>query len=190
MSLHVWLSKIPLLICHKWAFFLFFFIFYFLFIYFFLNFKILNSYMRSQTWTPLPPPSPQHLSGSSPCTWVQLAWGRSFFFNWRITALQRCVGFCRTTIQISHKSTHRSPLCWASLPQTPTFSPLGVTGHEAGLPVLHSRLLPAVYFACGIDVSATLSVHSTLSFPRCVHKPVLYVCIYSCPANTFLSAFS
>ena len=24
--------------------------------------------MRSQTWTPLPPPSPQHLSGSSPCT--------------------------------------------------------------------------------------------------------------------------
>ena len=24
--------------------------------------------MRSQTWTPLPPPSPQHLSGSSSCT--------------------------------------------------------------------------------------------------------------------------
>ena len=24
--------------------------------------------MCSQTWTPLPPPSPQHLSGSSPCT--------------------------------------------------------------------------------------------------------------------------
>ena len=34
----------------------------------FLNFKIFNSYMHSQTWTPLPPPSPQHLSGSSPCT--------------------------------------------------------------------------------------------------------------------------
>ena len=25
-------------------------------------------YMSSQTWTPLPPPSPQHPSGSSPCT--------------------------------------------------------------------------------------------------------------------------
>ena len=25
-------------------------------------------YMRSQTWTPLPPASPQHPSGSSPCT--------------------------------------------------------------------------------------------------------------------------
>ena len=24
--------------------------------------------MHSQTWTPLPPPSPEHLSGSSPCT--------------------------------------------------------------------------------------------------------------------------
>ena len=42
----------------------FFLIFYFLF---FFNFKIFNSYMRSQTWTPLPPPSPQHPSGSSPC---------------------------------------------------------------------------------------------------------------------------
>ena len=37
-------------------------------LFFFFNFKIFNSYMRSQTWTPLPPPSPQHLSGSSPCT--------------------------------------------------------------------------------------------------------------------------
>ena len=36
--------------------------------FFFFNFKIFNSYMRSQSWTPLPPPSPQHLSGSSPCT--------------------------------------------------------------------------------------------------------------------------
>ena len=37
--------------------FFFFFKFSFLF-YFFYNFKIFNSYMRSQTWTPLPPPSP------------------------------------------------------------------------------------------------------------------------------------
>ena len=38
--------------CNKLAIFLFFYFFYF------LNFKIFNSYMRSQTWTPLPPPSP------------------------------------------------------------------------------------------------------------------------------------
>ena len=39
-----WIKRIP-------------FFFYFIFFYF-LNFKIFNSYMRSQTWTPLPPPSP------------------------------------------------------------------------------------------------------------------------------------
>ena len=43
-------------------------LFFFKFFYFFLNFKIFNSYMHSQTWNPLPPPSPQHLSGSSPCS--------------------------------------------------------------------------------------------------------------------------
>ena len=48
---------------HLWLAFLFFFL-----VFYFLNFKIFNSYMRSQTWTPLPPPSPQHLSGPSPCT--------------------------------------------------------------------------------------------------------------------------
>ena len=46
-----------------WCFSFFFFLYFY-----FLNFKIFNSYMRSQTWTPLPPPSPQHPSGSSPCT--------------------------------------------------------------------------------------------------------------------------
>ena len=33
-------------------------IFFFFLVFYFLNFKIFNSYMRSQTWTPLPPPSP------------------------------------------------------------------------------------------------------------------------------------
>ena len=49
-------------VCHSLTFFFFFLVFYF------LNFKIFNSYMSSQTWTTLPPPSPWHLSGSSPCT--------------------------------------------------------------------------------------------------------------------------
>ena len=43
-------------------------IFFLLIFFYFLNLKIFNSYMCSQTWTPLPPPSPQHPSGSSPCT--------------------------------------------------------------------------------------------------------------------------
>ena len=56
-----------------------FFYFLFLFIYLFLLYSTvlvlpyvdMNPpwvYMSSQSWTPLPPPTPYHLSGSSPCT--------------------------------------------------------------------------------------------------------------------------
>ena len=54
----------------------FFFNFYFYFILLYNTVLVLayidmnppRVYMSSQTWTPLPPPSPQHPSGSSPCT--------------------------------------------------------------------------------------------------------------------------
>ena len=42
------------LCCLLHIFFSFFFLLWFFFIFYFLNFKIFNSYMRSQTWTPLP----------------------------------------------------------------------------------------------------------------------------------------
>ena len=56
--------------------FSFFFNFYFYFILLYNTVLVLpyidmnppRVYMQSQTWTPLPPPSPQHPSGSSPCT--------------------------------------------------------------------------------------------------------------------------
>ena len=58
-----------------WLHFIFFnFYFYFILLYntiFVLPYIDMNPprvYMWSQTWTPLPPPSPQHPSGSSPCT--------------------------------------------------------------------------------------------------------------------------
>ena len=62
------------------SFFIFyFFIFLNFYFYFILLYNIVlvlpyidmnppRVYMRSQAWTPLPPPSPQHPSGSSPCT--------------------------------------------------------------------------------------------------------------------------
>ena len=54
----------------------FFFNFYFYFILFYNTVLVLPYidmnlpwvYMSSQSWTPLPPPTPYHLSGSSPCT--------------------------------------------------------------------------------------------------------------------------
>ena len=58
-------------------FYLFFLNFYFYFILLYNTVLVLPYidmnppwvYMRSQTWTPLPPPSPQHPSGSSPFLW-------------------------------------------------------------------------------------------------------------------------
>ena len=55
-------------------FILFYFIFYFILLYntvLVLPYIDMNQpwvYMSSQSWTPLPPPTPYHLSGSSPCT--------------------------------------------------------------------------------------------------------------------------
>ena len=45
--------------------------FFFFNFFYFLNFKIFNSYMRSQTWTPLPPPSPFSQSASFVWSWVR-----------------------------------------------------------------------------------------------------------------------
>ena len=62
---------------HWWAFyffFVFFFNFYFILLYntvLVLPYIDMNPpwvHMHSQTWTPLPPPTPYHLSGSSLCT--------------------------------------------------------------------------------------------------------------------------
>ena len=58
------------------SFYLFFFNFYFYFILLYSTALVLpyidmnppRVYMSSQSWTPLPPPTPYHLSGSSPCT--------------------------------------------------------------------------------------------------------------------------
>ena len=86
----------------------FFFLNFYLFIYF-LNFKIFNSYMRSQTWTPLPPPSPQHPSGSSPCTSSKHA---VFCIRHRLA-----IQFLHDSIQVSTvcpclKSTYCNPWIW------------------------------------------------------------------------------
>ena len=50
---------------------LFIYLFYFTILYWFLPYINKNPprvYMSFQSWTPLPPPSPYHLSGSSQCT--------------------------------------------------------------------------------------------------------------------------
>ena len=58
----------------EWEIFFFNFYFYFILLYNtvlvlpYIDMNPPRVYMQSQTWTPLPPPSPQQPSGSSPCT--------------------------------------------------------------------------------------------------------------------------
>ena len=54
---------------------------------------------------------------------------------------------------------------------------------QVELPMLHSSFPLAVYITYGNKkcFNATFSIHPTLSFPRCVHKFVLYVFV-SMPA--------
>ena len=69
-----------------------------------------------------------------------------FFLNWRIIALECCVGFCHTTVWISHKYTYTSSLL-VFPPITHSIPPFYITiDCWAGLPVLYSSFLPAFYF--------------------------------------------
>ena len=108
-----------------------------------------------------------------------------FIFNWRIVALQCCVGFCHTATWSSHKYTY---ICsFLSLPLTPApISPLWVITELGWAPCI-IRQLPTnclFYTWQSIHVKATLSIRPTHSFPYCVHKSVLYVCISITTART------
>ena len=109
-----------------------------------------------------------------------------FTFNWRMIALQCCIGFCLTTTWISCKYTYVPfPLGHPPLPSHSSRSSqstgLSSMCHTAGyhwLSVLHMVMHTLQRYSLNWP-------HPYLS-PR-VHKPVLYVysclmCIYSIPA--------
>ena len=90
-----------------------------------------------------------------------------FIFNWRIIALQYCVGFCHTSIWTSHGHTY--VLSFLNLP--PHLTPLGNQSSGFELPLSYSRFLPATYFTHStVRVSILLSLFIPPSpFPH-VHK--------------------
>ena len=82
----------------------------------------------------------------------------SLIFNWRITALQCCVGFCHPTMWISRKYTCISS--FLSLPPTtvPHPTPLGCHRGQTELSVLYSNFSPAINFThLSVYISMLLS---------------------------------
>ena len=110
-----------------------------------------------------------------------------FIFNWRVIALQCCAGFCHTALWISHKYTHVHSLLKPSPPST-ELTHLG-SSQSAVLSPRDRQQPPtsSLFHMWWRLCFHLLSIRPALSFLRCVRKFDLYVCIYFCPANKFIS---
>ena len=113
----------------------------------------------------------------------------NFIFNWMITALQYCVGFCHTSTWISHRYTHAPP----NLP--PTSHPIPplyiVTEPQFEVPESYSKFPLAICFTYGsVYVSMLLSPFVPPSvFPRPVFINLFSMSLsHCCPANRFINA--
>ena len=93
-------------------------------------------------------------------------------FNWRIIALQYCVGFCHTSTWISHRYIYVPSL----LKLAPTSHPIPPLQIVTEYWFEHPKSPLAIYFTYKCFL-ATLSIRPSLSFPLCIHKSVLYVYI-------------
>ena len=107
-----------------------------------------------------------------------------FLFNWRVIALQCCVGFCHTSAWTSHMYTYfpsllNIPLTSHPIPalrllQSTWLSSLCYTANSHWLSVLQMVIY---MFHC-------YSLNSSYPPPQCPQAHSL--CVYSCPANRFI----
>ena len=90
--------------------------------------------------------------------------------------------------QISHRYTYVLSL----LNPLPSLSPVRLfrLSENTGLSSLFHIANPHLLFVLHVVMyvfPCYLSVCPILSFPHCVHKPVLYVCLHCCPADKLIS---
>ena len=109
----------------------------------------------------------------------------NLIFNWMKIVLQCCIGFCHTTVQISHNYIQiPSLLC---LPPLHPIPPLQViTEHQAGLLVLYSNFPLVIYFThdsvyIRVCQCCVLSLPNPLLLPLCAQVHSLH--LHSFPAN-------
>ena len=109
-----------------------------------------------------------------------------FIFNWRIIALQYCVGFCHTSTWISHRYTYVPS--WTPLPPPTPFHPSRLSqGPTFELPASYSKFPLSVYlymdcvlhFGC---VQANMIKKCSCFLPSqavwsCLMWPVILLCL-------------
>ena len=97
-----------------------------------------------------------------------------FIFNWRVSALHCCVGFCYTSTWISHRYTY--------VPSLLNFHPTLLGCHRAPgwAPCIIEKIPTGYLFYILVYVSMLLS--QPVRHPQCAHKSVLYVSILSIAA--------
>ena len=106
----------------------------------------------------------------------------SFFsFDWRIMALQYCIGFCCTTTPFSHRYIYIYPFL-LRFPLESILFPLG--HHRAGLPVLHSSFLLVIYLTHGSVYTSMLFSQFVLASPSPAVS--LHLCLHFFSVNRFI----
>ena len=105
------------------------------------------------------------------------------FICWRIIVLYYCTGFCHTATQISHKYTFALSLLNLPPIHTPPHNSRLSEGTGSGplcyRPTSDLFCINNIKFVCFVTcMFQRYSINSSHpSFPHCVHKSVLHVCV-------------